>query len=212
VTFSDAPPKRWLDGHEDAAERSGTVARSGGLHETVIRRARTPAPRWARGSAPKAWRRGARAEGPAVAQASGGQGGNAPCKPRRIHDHRRGCMCSTGRLASAALNRSVLCFGTALAPLWYRFIGSVPRFAGEATGAFFGPGCPISLSPTPSVRCRANLGPLRGYPKRNPLPRAPSPGQCKAMPSVLRRGRFRKRNLKYVKLPRRAAATDICPA
>ena len=26
------------------------------------------------------------------------------------------------------------------------------------------------------------------------------------------RGRFRKRNLKYVKLPRRAAATDICPA
>ena len=28
----------------------------------------------------------------------------------------------------------------------------------------------------------------------------------------LARGRFRKRNLKYVKLPRRAAATDICPA
>jgi hypothetical protein len=60
------------------------------------------------------------------------------------------------------------------------------EIAAEATGAIFGLGCLISLSPTPGVRCRANLGPLRGYPKRNPLPRTPSPGQCKAMPSVLR--------------------------
>jgi hypothetical protein len=190
VTFSDAPPKRWLDGHEDAAERSGTVARSGGLTDPSSggrghpRRAGREAPRRRRGDG----ERGPKA--PPWHRHHGGQGGNAPCKPRRIHDHRRGCMCSTSRLASAALNRPVLCFGTTLAPLWHHFgIALAPlwhRFIvlsspccsslARPQERFFGLGCPISLSPTPSVRCRADLGPLRGYPKRNPLPRAPSPG------------------------------------